>query len=121
MTEDEDNKPDPAFEAIRAKMVRFFVINMAFLFAALMVVVGALVYKALQKPAAVATAPALPADPANAAEVKLAIPAGAKLLGSSVTADRVALDLELGDGSREIRVHDAATGALAGRYRIVVE
>lgn len=122
MTEaqDDETKPDPAFEAIRARMVRFFVINMVFLFAALMVVVGALVYKAMKKPAAVAASPALPADP-DKAPTTLAIPVGAKLLAASATADRVTLDLELGDGAREIRIHDAATGALLGRYRLAIE
>ncbi|MBK8456596.1 MAG: fimbrial protein [Phyllobacteriaceae bacterium] len=116
---DDPDKPDPAFEAIRARMVRFFVINMVFLFAALMVVVGALVYKAMKKPANSAASPVLPADPAKA--TTLPIPAGAKLLGSAATADRVSLDVEFGDGSREIRVHDAATGVLVGRYRIAFE
>lgn len=118
-TDTDDQKPDPALDAIRAKLVRFFVINAVFLVAAVMVVVGAIVYKGMQKPRADSPRPAAPGVPGEVASAVLALPAGAKLLAASASGDRLVLDVALANGEREIRVHDAVSGALVGQYRIV--
>ena len=55
--DDKDEKPlDPAAERVRRKMVRFMGINLGILFAAVMAVVLALVYKS------VSTAPETPGE-----------------------------------------------------------
>lgn len=118
MSEPDDKDIDPALEAIRSKLIRFFVFNAVFLLAAVMVVIGAIVYKGMSKPKTVVAVPAVPSEPSTA---PLAIPAGARLNAVSASADRIVLDLTLADGTREIRVHDAASGALAGRHALVTE
>ena len=117
----DETAPDPALDAIRGKLVRFFIINAVFLVAALMLVVGAIVYKSIQKPKDEVARPAVPGDAAHPLAATLMIPAGARLIGATAGTDRIALDLELSGGAREIRIFDAVDGAQVGRYAVEPE
>jgi hypothetical protein len=108
-----EEKPlDPAVERVRKKLVRFVAINLGLLFAALMAVVAAVVYKAGQSPA--------PADgPAAIAEI--ALPAGARMVGHGFSDGQFSIDAELADGSRVIIVYDVAGEKIVGRYTVTAK
>ena len=105
-----EEKPlDPAVERVRKKLVRFVAINLGLLFAALMAVVAAVVYKAGHAPA--------PADgPVAIAEI--ALPAGARMVGHGFSDGQFSIDAELADGSRTIFIYDIAERRLIGRFAI---
>ena len=108
----EDKPFDPAVERVRRKLLRFMAINLGLLFAALMAVVAAVVYKAGQTPA--------PADgPAAIAEI--AMPAGAKMVGHGFSDGQLSIDAELADGSRVIIVYDVAGKKIVGRYTVTAK
>jgi hypothetical protein len=65
--------------------------------------------------------PAIPGDQGQAISTTLAIPQGARLVGATSDGVVITLDVELAGGERELRIHNAATGALIGRHRIVSE
>ena len=108
-----EEKPlDPSVERVRKKLVRFVAINLGLLFAALMAVVAAVVYKAEQAPA--------PADgPAAVAEI--ALPAGATMIGHGFSDGQFSIDAELADGSRIIIVYDVAGKKIVGRYTVTTK
>lgn len=112
--DDDDDKPlDPAVERVRRKLVRFAIVNLGILFIALIVVVGALVYKSFGgRPAA--------AD-GTLAEAVIALPAGAKMLGHDFADGRLSIDAELAEGGRVIFVYDLAAQKIVGRYAIVAK
>ncbi|CCV11093.1 hypothetical protein [Mesorhizobium sp. STM 4661] len=117
--EDEEKPLDPKVEGVRRKLVRFMAINLGLLFLALMVVIAALVYKARNAP---------PASPLPAGDVQvppgepltgdIVLPVGAKVVSQSLSGNRVAIDAELADGSREIFVYDIAERRIIGRFAI---
>jgi hypothetical protein len=108
----EDKPLDPAVERVRRKLLRFMAINLGLLFAALMAVVAAVVYKSGQTPA--------PADgPAAIAEI--ALPAGAKMVGHGFSDGQFSIDAELADGSRVIMVYDVAGKKIVGRYTVTAK
>ncbi|MGX7875321.1 fimbrial protein [Mesorhizobium sp. ORM6] len=117
--EDEEKPLDPEVEKVRKKLVRFIVINLGILFLALMVVIGALVYKARNAPPA---SPSLASDiqvPAGEpASGDIVLPVGAKVVSQSLSGNRVSIDAELADGSRTIFVYDMAERRLIGRFAI---
>lgn len=110
---------DPEVEKVRKKLVRFVGINLGLLFLALMVVIGALVYKARNAP---------PATPPLAGDIQvpageplsgdIVLPVGAKVVSQSLSGNRVSIDAELADGSRAIFVYDIAERRLIGRFAI---
>jgi len=120
IAEEEDEKPlDPAAENVRRKLVRFMIVNLGLLFLALMVVIGALVYKARNAPVA---------GPAPAGEVQapagaplsgdIVLPVGAKVVSQSLSGNRLSIDAELADGSRSIFVYDIAERRIVGQFPI---
>ena len=94
--EDEEKPLDPEVEKVRKKLVRFVAINLSLLFLALMVVIGALVYKARNAP---------PASPPLAGDIQvpagepisgdIVLPVGAKVISQSLSGNRVSIDAEL--------------------------
>ena len=110
---------DPAAENVRRKLVRFMIVNLGLLFIALMVVIGALVYKA--RNASVA-GPAPAGDVAVPAGAPLAgdivLPVGAKVVSQSLSGNRLSIDAELADGSRAIFVFDIAERRIIGQFPI---
>ncbi|TPI57317.1 fimbrial protein [Mesorhizobium sp. B3-1-3] len=117
--EDEEKPLDPAAENVRRKLVRFMIVNLGLLFLALMVVIGALVYKARNAPVA---------GPAPAADVQapagaplsgdIVLPVGAKVISQSLSGNRLSIDAELADGSRSIFVYDIAERRIVGQFSI---
>ncbi|TIR15559.1 MAG: fimbrial protein [Mesorhizobium sp.] len=117
--EDEEKPLDPAAENVRRKLVRFMIVNLGLLFLALMVVIGALVYKARNAPVA-GSAPAgdvqLPAGALLSGDIVL--PVGAKVISHSLSGNRLSIDAELADGSRSIFVYDIAERRIIGQFAI---
>ncbi|MCO5059604.1 MAG: fimbrial protein [Rhizobiaceae bacterium] len=117
--DDKDEKPlDPAAERVRRKMVRFMGINLGILFAAVMAVVLALVYKS------VSTAPETPGEVSElpggvAATGTITLPAGARIVSQSLSGTRLSLQLDLSGGGRSILVFDIVAGRIVGDYTIV--
>jgi len=117
--EDEEKPLDPAAENVRRKLVRFMIVNLGLLFLALMVVIGALVYKARNAPVA---------GPAPAGEVQapagaplsgdIVLPVGAKVVSQSLSGNRLSIDAELADGSRSIFVYDITERRIIGQFAI---
>jgi hypothetical protein len=116
----EEEKPlDPDIDKMRRRLVRFMGINLGLLFLALMVVVGALVYKA--RHAAVPTQAAgdiesPPGAPTLTGDIVL--PVGARIISQSVSGNRLSIDAELDDGSRAIFVYDMAGRHMVGRFAV---
>ncbi|EKF41939.1 putative fimbrial subunit PilA [Nitratireductor indicus C115] len=119
--EEQEDEPqealDPAAERVRRKLVRFMAINLAILFAAVMAVVLAFVYKSLRsQPAPAAEETML--LPGDAKTATLDVPQGARVLSYSIDGMRVSLHVSLSDGKQEIRIYDLRNGQLAARYLI---
>ena len=117
--EDEEKPLDAEVEKVRGKLIRFMAVNLGLLFLALMVVIGALVYKARKAPS---VAPPLAGDiqvpagePLNA---DIVLPVGAKVVGQSLSGNRISIDAELADGSRAIFVYDIAERRIIGQFAI---
>ncbi|RWL80514.1 MAG: fimbrial protein [Mesorhizobium sp.] len=117
--EDEEKPLDPAAENVRRKLVRFMIVNLGLLFLALMVVIGALVYKARNAPVA-GSAPAgdvqVPAGASLSGDIVL--PVGAKVISQSLSGNRLSIDAELADGSRSIFVYDIAERRIIDQFAI---
>ena len=119
--DDEQEKPlDPAVEKVRRRLVRFIAINLGILFIALMAVVVALVYRATRVSEAPTPAPSELPMPAEGAVIEgdIALPAGARILGHSVSGAVLSLHIELGGGSQAIYLYDLGQRRIVGRYAI---
>ncbi len=121
LNDDDDEKPlDPAVESVRRKLIRFMAINLGVLLIALMAVVAAIVYKRSHKPAVpVPTGMTVP-SPAEGAFLSgdIALPAGAKIVSQSLSGNRISIDVELADGSREILLFDIGERRIIGRFAV---
>lgn len=112
---EQDEKPlDPAAERVRQRLVRFLVINLGILFFAVMVVIGAVIYRA----GFFSKSPAATASPAViATDAAITIPSGAEILSQSVSGDRLSLHLRQ-TGADTIVIFDLTTGKQLGRFAI---
>ena len=116
--DDTDDKPlDPAVEKVRRKLVRFVAINLGLLFVAVMVVVGAVVYKTWTTEPPVRSAGDNPA-PEGVIEAEIGLPAGAEIVSQSISGNRLSIDVELADGSRTIFIYDLAEQRIVGRLAV---
>ncbi len=117
--EDEEKPLDPAAENVRRKLVRFMIVNLGLLFLALMVVIGALVYKARNAPVA-GQAPAGDVQAPAGAPLSgdIVLPVGARVVSQSLSGNRLSIDAELADGSRSIFVYDIAERRIIGQFAI---
>ncbi|MBZ9759919.1 fimbrial protein [Mesorhizobium sp. CA8] len=115
--EDEEKPLDPAAENVRRKLVRFMIVNLGLLFLALMVVIGALVYKARNAPVA---APASDVQAPAGAPLSgdIVLPVGAKVISQSLSGNRLSIDAELTDGSHSIFVYEIAERRMIGQFAI---
>ncbi|AZO11194.1 MULTISPECIES: fimbrial protein [unclassified Mesorhizobium] len=120
IAEEEEEKPlDPAAERVRQKLIRFMIVNLGLLFLALMVVIGALVYKARNAPGAGSESAGEIQAPAGAPlSGDIVLPVGAKVAGQSLSGNRLSIDAELADGSRAIFVYDIAERRMIGQFPI---
>ncbi|MCT7377300.1 fimbrial protein [Chelativorans salis] len=117
---DEDKPLDPAAERVRRKLVRFMGINLAILFAAVMAVVLALVYRSMTPQpddAALTQAPA--SGEALSGDIRL--PAGSRIVSHAISSNRLTLHLRLAEGGEAIVVYDMAEGRTVGRLEIGYE
>lgn len=114
---DDDEKPlDPAAERVRRKLVRFVAINLGILFAAVMAVLAAVVYKSgVSAPEEEAGVPAA-ADVLPSGEIPL--PSGTRILSQSLSGNRLALHVTLAGGAQAIFLYDVAQGRILGRFDI---
>ena len=99
-TPDEDEPLDPAIERVRVKLARLVLIAMGTLVLGVVAVLAAVIYRA--------SGDGSSALPGGTATIQL-VP-GARLVASSVSGDRILLQLALPDGSSEVVLVDAATG-----------
>ena len=117
--DDSDEKAlDPAVERVRRKLLRFVAVNLGILFAAVIIVVAAVVYRSVgsdQRPAADS---AIGVPTGEVLEAEIAVPAGARIVSQSLSGSRVALDLELAGGERSILIYDLAERRVVARLAI---
>ena len=119
--DDEEEKPlDPAVEKVRRKLVRFVAINLGLLFLALMAAVGAVVYKSRTAEPAAPIGGEIP-SPDGIIEAEIDLPTGSKIVSQSLSGNRIALDVELADGSRAIFLYDIAERRMIGRFAVKSE
>ncbi len=112
--DDTEEKPlDPAADRVRRKLVRFMAINLGILFVAVMAVVIAFVYRSMTSPEA--------PPPAAFTQATIALPAGARIVSQTASADRLAIATEFADGRRAIFIYNLAAGRMLGRYDVVNE
>jgi hypothetical protein len=118
--DDDQEKPlDPAAERLRKRLIRFMVINFGLLFLALMVVIGALVYKMSRaKPPASHVAGDIPSPAGEPVSGDIVLPVGAKMMSQSLDGNRLSLDAELADGSRAIFIYDIAGRRIVARFAV---
>ncbi|TKB13282.1 MAG: fimbrial protein [Mesorhizobium sp.] len=117
--EDEEKPLDPAAEKVRRKLIRFMIVNLGLLFLALMVVIGALVYKARNAPGAGSAPVGEVQAPAGAPlGGDIVLPVGAKVVSQSLSGNRLSIDAELADGSHAIFVYDIAERRMIGQFAI---
>lgn len=110
---------DPAAERVRRKLIGFMVVNLGLLFLALMVVIGALVYKARNAPGAGPVPVADAQAPAGAPlSGDIVLPVGAKVVSQALSGNRLSIDAELADGGRAIFVYDIAERRMIGQFAI---
>lgn len=114
----EDKPLDPAVERVRAKLVRFMIINLAILFIALIAVVAAIVYRKSTVPQAPSVTPSeLPALPAGEALLQeIALPTGARIIHHALAGDRLSVHLVLANGGQAILLYDIAAGNIVARF-----
>ena len=98
---------DPAFEKIRRKMVRLLALSIAVLFVGLIAVLSAVVYRS--------SGPSVAALAERGGAIQL--PAGARILESSLGADAILLRVAL-EGSEEFLLVSRATGEVVSRYPV---
>ncbi|WP_048644877.1 hypothetical protein [Nitratireductor soli] len=112
---DQQDALDPAAEKVRRKLVRFMGINLAILFAAVMAVVLAFVYKSVQPTETAEETMLLPGEVLDGA---ITLPAGARIVSQALDGMRVSLQLRLADGAEELRVYDLRSGQLQARVTL---
>jgi hypothetical protein len=103
-----DDRPlDPAAERIVAKVRRLMAISVLFTGLAVAAVLGVIGYRVFRGEGSAAP----PGD------VSVSLPRGAKVVGTAVNEDRLAVTIEVG-GHTEIHLFDARTLAPRGRLRL---
>ena len=111
---DEDEPLDPQIEALRIRLMRLMRGGLIFGLGALVLML-ALIYRFAptgdRADVSVAAAPVADLD------VPIALPAGARLVGTAVGIDRLALTLQMSDGRTVIRVVDTS-GRKIVSYRL---
>jgi uncharacterized SAM-binding protein YcdF (DUF218 family) len=118
-----DEKPlDPAAERVRRNLMRFVVINIGILLAAVMAVLGAVVYKSgvfsSQSPQATTNASVPSSADMPFVEGIITLPAGARVVSQALSGDRLTLHAELPGGTTAIYHYDLVQRRMLGRYVI---
>jgi hypothetical protein len=112
---DEEAPLDPAAERLRRKLARLVLVSGGIMFAGLIAVFAAIVYR-------LGMLDAIPGArsgaPAGLVRAQIAVPAGATLLSADIDGARALLAVAAADGSTELLHVDLATGAVLGRYSL---
>lgn len=122
VTEDDiEEKPlDPAMEKVRRKMVRLLVVSIGIMMAGLMAVLFTIVYKtSSDDPAGTGTAGKLLPPEGGMLTGDIALPVGGQILSQSLDANRIALRVQLPDGTQRLYLYDLAAGRMIGSFDIV--
>lgn len=119
---EQDEKPlDPAAERVRQKMVRFLAINLGILFFAVMIVLGAVVYRAFLSQPADEPMPEPMTGPMTSGvfmpSAELSLPSGAEIVSQSLSGRNLSLHVRQ-NGADAMLIFDLATGEQVGRYEI---
>ncbi len=123
--EQEDEKPlDPQVEKIRRRMVRLLAVSIGIMMIGLMAVLGAIVYKIGQggenkAPKIAANAAPMAVDAAKMIEREITLPAGSRLVSSSLAGNWILLTVELAQGKQQLLLFDMPTSRIIARYRLV--
>ena len=117
---------DPAAERVRRKLVRLLVISFGIMVLGLGAVIAAIVYKINERnEGSENTAAGMAAGPMSArgvlsAETAVAgaidLPAGARILASSLDGDNALITIALPDGAMQLLVIDLPSGKIFVRY-----
>ncbi len=110
---EEEEPLDPAVERVRRKLIRFMAINLGILFAAVMAVVLAFVYKSLTMEGGEPSA-----SIASPSEGALPLPAGSRVISHAIEGQRVSVMVESQDGAREIIIYDLEQQGVVGRIAL---
>lgn len=114
--EQEDKPLDPAMENVRRKMVKLQLVSGGIMLLMFMAVLAAIVYKvtrndsAAERPVAIGSGLAVPADQPVAATA--ALPAGFRVLSTSLSGTQILFYGEASDGQRKAYVFDIAVGRI---------
>lgn len=117
LDENEEKPLDPAVERVRRKLVRFIIINLSLLFAAVIIVIAAIVYRSATRDVPSAAVD-VRVPTGEALEADVPVPAGARLVSHTTSGDRVSLDLELPDARRMILIYDIAERRVVARLAV---
>jgi hypothetical protein len=119
---DEDDAPlDPAQERLRRKLVRLLLVSGGIMFAGLIAVFAAIVYKVSEAGAPAAPRQAGSFSPATPLDARIEVPPGYRLAGTALEGDRALLTLAGPDGETLLILVDLGSGAELARYRLVGE
>jgi hypothetical protein len=114
-----DEKPlDPAVERVRRKLLRFVAINLGLLFAAVIIVIAAVVYKSATSGTPPTSATDIRVPSGETIEADIPIPAGARIGSHTLSGNRVSLDLELPTSRHVILVYDLAERRVIARLAV---
>lgn len=95
--------------------MRFVAINLGILFAAVMAVLAAVVYKSgISESEDKTPAAALDVLPSG----EIALPSGSRIISQSLSGSRLALHVALAGGAQAIFLYDVAQGRILGRFDI---
>ncbi len=113
--EQEDKPLDPAMENVRRKMVKLQLVSGGIMLLMFMAVLAAIVYKVTrpdgtQRPAATPSGLMVPADQPVAATA--ALPAGFRVLSTSLSGTQILFYGEMASGERKAYVFDIAVGRI---------
>ena len=122
-TSDDDKPLDPSVERVRRKLLRFMIVNLAILFIAFALVIGAFIYKSSLAPkrAVEQETQIRPPSGADAVAGTIAIPAGARIMSQTLSGRDVLLGLDLADGSRSFLLYDLQAARTLGTYAVKAE
>jgi hypothetical protein len=110
---------DPEVERVRRKILRFLITAIGVTFIAVMAVVALVVYK-LEKtsPPRPQVVSDIPGQPVAPGEATITLEPGAKIISQSLSGDRLALDTERADGSRQIVIYDLGQQRVIARLNV---
>jgi hypothetical protein len=113
---DEEKPLDPAAESVRRKLLRFMFINLGILFAALMAVMIALVYKSVSADPAAEVTQVPPS--AEMLSGSILLPPNSEILSHSLNGNRITLHLRRAAGGQMIMVYDMAERRVIGNFEL---